>query len=188
MAAKNGKCYAANWRYYRLKYTISAHCYNGGLGASRSPINLKSNSGKNKLVSASPQQSVTCEICGSHNVTLFDAAERMYGLGGSFSYVNCQDCRTIYQKDKLDDYSKFYPQNYYSFDLKKLGKHSLKQSFRFFKRLAFGHKGIKSIDMFEPYFGHVINVFSCATSYVQYEHIAIETDVSRNVGCSFIAE
>ena len=40
----------------------------------------------------------------------------MYGLGGSFTYINCQDCRTIYQKDKLDDYSKFYPQNYYSFD------------------------------------------------------------------------
>lgn len=58
----------------------------------------------------------------------------MYGLGGSFTYVNCQDCRTIYQKDKLDDYSKFYPQNYYSFDLKKLDKHSLKQSFRIFKK------------------------------------------------------
>ena len=58
----------------------------------------------------------------------------MYGLGGSFTYVNCQKCRTLYQKDKLVDYSKFYPQNYYSFDLKLLDDRSLKQRFRIFKK------------------------------------------------------
>lgn len=60
----------------------------------------------------------------------------MYGLGGSFTYVNCQNCRTIYQKDKLDDYSKYYPQNYYSFGLRKLDDRSLKQSIRNFKKYS----------------------------------------------------
>ncbi len=58
----------------------------------------------------------------------------MYGLGGDFTYVKCLDCRTIYQKDKLDDYSKYYPQNYYSLDNKKLEDRSLKQRFRKFKK------------------------------------------------------
>lgn len=84
--------------------------------------------------STSPTQPVTCEICGSHNVTFFSASERMYGLDGSFTYVNCRDCRTIYQKDKLSDYSKYYPQNYYSFDLKKPDAPSFKKSFSLFKK------------------------------------------------------
>lgn len=58
----------------------------------------------------------------------------MYGLGGAFTYAQCQDCRTIYQKDKLEDYSKYYPQNYYSLDNKKLDDRSLKQRFRKFKK------------------------------------------------------
>lgn len=86
------------------------------------------------MESTSLHHDFTCEICGSHNISFFNATERMYGLGGSFTYVNCQDCRTIYQKERLADYSKYYPQNYYSLDNTKLDDHSLKQRIRKFKK------------------------------------------------------
>lgn len=39
----------------------------------------------------------------------------MRGDGGPFRYVHCMDCGTTYQPVKLDDYGKYYPATYYSF-------------------------------------------------------------------------
>lgn len=86
------------------------------------------------MESESRNSTISCEICGSRSVTLFNASEKMYGLGGNFTYAKCMDCGTIYQHERLADYSEYYPQNYYSFGLKKLDDRSLKQSIRAFKK------------------------------------------------------
>ena len=104
----------------------------------------------------------------------------MYGLGGNFTYVNCQNCRTIYQKDKLSDYSAFYPQNYYSFDLKKPDNPSLKQSFRIFKKRSrdsyyFFKKGI---------IGKLLTLFRDETATHVSNHINFHRNMSiLDVGC-----
>ena len=132
------------------------------------------------MASTSPQSSVSCEICGSHNVKLFNATERMYGLGGNFTYVNCQDCRTIYQKDRLEDYSKYYPENYYSFDLKKQDDRSLKQRFRVFKKRSrdsyyFFRKGLV---------GRMLTAFRDETAKHPSKHIRFHRDMYiLDVGC-----
>lgn len=41
--------------------------------------------------------------------------EMMYGKEGPFRYVYCNTCQSTYQPEKLDDYGKFYPASYYSF-------------------------------------------------------------------------
>jgi len=44
--------------------------------------------------------------------------EMMHGRDGPFRYVHCEDCGSTYQPDKLDDYGKYYPKSYYSFQYK----------------------------------------------------------------------
>lgn len=44
--------------------------------------------------------------------------EMMHGRDGPFRYVHCTDCGSTYQPEKLDDYGKYYPQSYYSFQYK----------------------------------------------------------------------
>lgn len=44
--------------------------------------------------------------------------EMMHGKTGPFHYVHCQGCGSTYQPFKLDDYGKYYPQSYYSFQYK----------------------------------------------------------------------
>ncbi len=44
--------------------------------------------------------------------------EMMHGLEGPFRYVHCEECGSTYQPEKLDDYGKYYPKSYYSFQYK----------------------------------------------------------------------
>lgn len=44
--------------------------------------------------------------------------EMMNGHDGPFRYVHCEDCGSTYQPEKLDDYGKYYPKSYYSFQYK----------------------------------------------------------------------
>lgn len=132
------------------------------------------------MTSTIDNRQITCEICGSPNVTFFNATERMYGLGGNFTYINCQDCRTIYQKEKLDDYSKYYPQNYYSFDLKKLDIHSLKQTIRNFKK--------RSRDSYYFFKAGIIGKLLTSFREESATHVSNHIDFHRNmyildVGC-----
>ena len=39
----------------------------------------------------------------------------MYGTRQRFHYVHCQGCDALYQPQRLDDYSPYYPGHYYSF-------------------------------------------------------------------------
>jgi len=59
-----------------------------------------------------------CEICGSSRLSELLPMEMMHGQDGPFRYVHCEDCGSTYQPEKLDDYGKYYPKSYYSFQYK----------------------------------------------------------------------
>jgi SAM-dependent methyltransferase len=56
-----------------------------------------------------------CEICDSEHLTPLHLGEMMFGGSGLFLYLQCKDCETTYQAEKLEDYSQYYPKSYYSF-------------------------------------------------------------------------
>ena len=58
----------------------------------------------------------SCKICGNkeHNVD-YVAKEMMYGLREQFNYFQCNQCECLQIVDILEDMSKYYPENYYSF-------------------------------------------------------------------------
>jgi SAM-dependent methyltransferase len=59
---------------------------------------------------------IYCKICGnSDTLIVYNAREMMFGLGGSFSYTECQECYCLQLEDVPEDMSQFYPFNYYSF-------------------------------------------------------------------------
>lgn len=60
-------------------------------------------------------QRESCEICGSENLSELLPHEMMRGDGGPFRYVHCLRCESTYQPQRLLDYSRYYPQTYYSF-------------------------------------------------------------------------
>lgn len=57
-----------------------------------------------------------CKFCGNTNQIFFEAKERMFGMGGEFSYAECLDCASL-QLDRIpEDLSPYYsPAAYYSF-------------------------------------------------------------------------
>lgn len=65
--------------------------------------------------SAKPLRALTCEICGSSDLSELFPMEMMHGESGPFRYVYCNNCQSTYQPEKLPDYGKFYPATYYSF-------------------------------------------------------------------------
>lgn len=56
-----------------------------------------------------------CEICDSEHLSQLHSGEMMFGGSESFLYLKCKNCETTYQAHKLEDYSKYYPKSYYSF-------------------------------------------------------------------------
>lgn len=65
--------------------------------------------------SPAPLHTLTCEICGSSELAELFPMEMMHGNSGPFRYVYCNNCQSTYQPEKLEDYGKFYPSSYYSF-------------------------------------------------------------------------
>jgi SAM-dependent methyltransferase len=69
----------------------------------------------NQDTSTQPQ-TVTCKICHSttggkfHRVT-----DMMYGRE-QFSYLECPECQSLQLVDQIDDMSRYYPADYYSFN------------------------------------------------------------------------
>ena len=59
-----------------------------------------------------------CEICHSMQLTSLESSEMMFGGSESFFYLRCESCGTTFQPNKLEDYSKYYPESYYSFKYK----------------------------------------------------------------------
>lgn len=56
-----------------------------------------------------------CKFCASPELKYFVATERMLGLGGEFTYTECQACGSLQLETIPSDLSVYYPQGYYSF-------------------------------------------------------------------------
>lgn len=57
-----------------------------------------------------------CKFCGSLSLIFFEATERMFGMGGSFSYSECADCRSLQLDEVPPNLGDYYSQSgYYSF-------------------------------------------------------------------------
>ena len=61
------------------------------------------------------KQKSQCKFCQSDRLRGFTATERMLGLGGHFHYTECLDCGSLQLDEEIDDFSPYYPKDYYSF-------------------------------------------------------------------------
>jgi len=57
----------------------------------------------------------SCTICGQSLVPTLTAPERMFGLGGAFTYGRCGGCGLLLLLDPPDDLAPFYRPGYYAF-------------------------------------------------------------------------
>lgn len=65
-----------------------------------------------------------CKFCNSDRLVEFTATERMLGLGGNFRYSECLACGSLQLNDFIEDFSPYYPRDYYSFStLRKSSSH-----------------------------------------------------------------
>lgn len=58
---------------------------------------------------------VPCNLCGSRDSTfLFSARDRLHGVGGTFTYVQCKQCGLVYMNPQVipEDTGRLYPQDY----------------------------------------------------------------------------
>ena len=59
----------------------------------------------------------SCLICkNSTNNRRFLAAEKMFGNGGEFDYMECASCKAIMLMTVPADMSPYYPSDYYSYE------------------------------------------------------------------------
>ncbi len=60
-------------------------------------------------------QKVPCNLCSSTESTfLFDARDRLHGIGDIFTYVRCRECGLVYMNPQVvpEDIEKLYPADY----------------------------------------------------------------------------
>lgn len=61
----------------------------------------------------------TCRICGTHaHHPVYEAREMMFGSREVFRYFQCAACNCLQIEEIPEDVGRFYPSNYYSFNLK----------------------------------------------------------------------
>lgn len=59
---------------------------------------------------------MVCRVCGNDSKnTHYNAREMMYGLRETFDYFQCSNCECLQISEIIDDMSKYYPSDYYSF-------------------------------------------------------------------------
>ena len=59
----------------------------------------------------------SCGICrGGQSSATYEAREMMFGLRTRFHYEQCARCGTLWLTDPPQDYSPYYPEDYYSFE------------------------------------------------------------------------
>jgi len=60
-------------------------------------------------------EKIPCNLCGSKDSEfLFEARDRLHGIGGTFSYVRCSECGLVYMNPQVvpEDIGKLYPSDY----------------------------------------------------------------------------
>lgn len=61
-------------------------------------------------------KTLTCKICGNNTDNkYFTAKERMLGMNDEFGYFECPNCNCLQINEIPNNISKYYPDNYYSF-------------------------------------------------------------------------
>lgn len=55
-----------------------------------------------------------CKICGGELGSPMQVKEEMFGMGDIFEYAQCQKCGCLQCLNPPKDFSKYYPENYYS--------------------------------------------------------------------------
>ncbi len=55
-----------------------------------------------------------CCVCGGRRIPVLVATERMFGMGGAFTYDQCADCGALQLANPPEDLSPYYPANYYA--------------------------------------------------------------------------
>ena len=69
-----------------------------------------------------------CPICTHREGnTTFSASEKMFGLGGSFTYLECAGCGCLHLLDPPPDLSPYYPTAYYSYRSERPGTPTLRE-------------------------------------------------------------
>lgn len=92
-----------------------------------------------------------CKFCGSSNQVLFEAKERMFGMGGEFFYAECLNCGSLQLENIPEDLSPYYSNAaYYSFN--KLNKSDLKT--RILKNIRMRGFLLTGISKLEPSYGY----------------------------------
>lgn len=92
-----------------------------------------------------------CKFCGSKNQVLFEAKERMFGMGGEFTYAECLDCGSLQLETIPEDLSPYYSNAaYYSFS--KLNESDLK--IRILKNIRMRIYLLTGLSKFEPIYGY----------------------------------
>jgi SAM-dependent methyltransferase len=92
-----------------------------------------------------------CKFCGSLSLISFQASERMFGMGGTFSYSECTDCRSIQLDDIPQNLGDYYSHSgYYSF--LPLVPSSLAR--RLFKQIRMNLLLTTKAKAFEPSYGY----------------------------------
>lgn len=61
---------------------------------------------------------IICPICNnSENNTKLIASEKLIGTRESFSYGECDQCKSVFLLDKIEDFAPYYPSSYHCFDI-----------------------------------------------------------------------
>ena len=117
-----------------------------------------------------------CKFCHSDRLELFKATERMLGSGGEFHYSECLNCGSLQLEDLIDDFSPFYPKNYYSFSSLRRSSSSVKL-LKLLRMKFFMLTGIKRIAplygywlrKLKPGFSDTIADIGCGNGQLLYE-------------------
>ena len=67
------------------------------------------------MINTKSENKTNCPACGSQNSSSFSGSERMLGLGGTFSYLECLHCGSLWIQSTPPDLGKYYPSDYYAF-------------------------------------------------------------------------
>ena len=93
----------------------------------------------------------TCKFCGSQSLNTFEASERMFGIGGRFTYSECADCKSVQLDQVPPNLSDYYSRSgYYSF--LPLVQSGLAR--RVFKKIRMGLFLATNAKVFEPSYGY----------------------------------
>lgn len=119
-----------------------------------------------------------CRICGNKsNNTYYKVREMMYGYREVFDYFQCSTCNCLQIADIIDDMSKYYPTDYYSFS-KYSGK-DFKGFSGWLKKLRYTYTVFNN-----SLLGKIFIGFAGKKGYDIFSNINIsKTDTILDVGC-----